>query len=402
MTVHPFLDQRVYRDAAIVGALEHLCQSLEPSWTQIKEAKARYDAVGAWLTGSSDLGLQRLVIYLQGSTALGTLVRPLFDNEYDVDLVSHIGGHESRSPAQVKKLIGDRLKDNERYRPILREKPRCWRLDYANEFHLDITPSIENPACSNGGELVPDRKLECWKASNPKGYQALFERRAAMAPNFRFAKGAGVLADAQVQPYPDAPRFKTPLCRIVQIEKRHRDVYFGRARCDLAPISIVLTTLTMQSYEWCVGHLVFDSELELLLAVVQHMPAFIERQVNDTEVRWFVWNETTHGENFAEKWNQDPRLPSAFFEWHRQLVANLQALESIEGLDGLGQSLEKSFGGEPARRAVNAITDEISAARAGKKLFAAPRVGLITALGGAAAAAGATAVKANNFYGEPE
>ena len=32
--------------------------------------------------------------------------------------------------------------------------PRCWRLSYANEFHMDITPSIPNPNCRFGGELV--------------------------------------------------------------------------------------------------------------------------------------------------------------------------------------------------------------------------------------------------------
>jgi len=32
-------------------------------------------------------------------------------------------------------------------------------LNYANEFHMDITPSIMNPECTNGGELVPDKEL---------------------------------------------------------------------------------------------------------------------------------------------------------------------------------------------------------------------------------------------------
>lgn len=402
MTIHPFLDQRAFRDAAIVGALEHLCQALEPSSTQIKEAKARYEAVGTWLTDSSDPGLQRLVIYLQGSTALGTLVKPLFDNEYDVDLVSNITGREDRGPAQIKKLIGDRLKENDRYRGILVEKHRCWRLGYANEFHLDITPSIQNPACPNGGELVPDRKLECWKASNPKGYRALFERRAALSPSFRLAKFAEDRAAASIEPYPEVSQFKSLLCRVVQIAKRHRDVHFGQARCDLAPISIIITTLAMRAYEWCVRQYVFDSELELLLAVVRHMPDFIDKQPNGAGVRWFIWNETTQGENFAERWNEDARLAAAFFAWHAKFVRDLEELQQIEGLDGLGRNLEKSFGDAPAKRAIAAVTDEVSSARVERKLFAIPKVGLTTALG-ASALAGATAVKANTFYGaDPE
>jgi hypothetical protein len=106
---------------------------------------------------------------LQGSTALGTTVKPVGRNEYDVDLVCHIpGAGRWLPPALCKKLVGDRLKANQRYSALLEEKPRCWRLNYANEFHLDITPSIPNDACLNGGELVPDRALRCWMATNPK------------------------------------------------------------------------------------------------------------------------------------------------------------------------------------------------------------------------------------------
>lgn len=76
-------------------------------------------------------------------------------------------------PAEVKRLLGMRLRANGRYAPILEEMPRCWRLNYANEFHMDITPSIPNLLCASGDELVPDKTLRCWKASNPKGYRAL-------------------------------------------------------------------------------------------------------------------------------------------------------------------------------------------------------------------------------------
>ena len=128
--------------------------------------------LAAWLADADDAMLRALAIYLQGSTALGTTVKPIIRNEHDVDLVAHnpsISG--STAPGIVKKVIGDRLKLNGRYAPILEEMPRCWRLNYANEFHLDITPSIINPTCVHGGELVPDKKVREWCASNPKGYR---------------------------------------------------------------------------------------------------------------------------------------------------------------------------------------------------------------------------------------
>jgi len=82
------------------------------------------------------------------------------------------------TPAALKKAVGDCLRGNGNYSPLLEEMPRCWRLNYANEFHLDITPSIPNPNCPLGGELVPDKTLKEWMTSNPKAYKWLFEQRA--------------------------------------------------------------------------------------------------------------------------------------------------------------------------------------------------------------------------------
>jgi len=393
-------DPMLFRKAALAGALEHMCQSLELTATQLDEAKTHYDAVAEWLAAAADPALRSLSIYLQGSTALGTTVKPLGGNEHDVDLVAHMARVEHRGPAEIKRVIGDRLKEHARYGAMLVEKQRCWRLPYANRFHLDITPSVLNPACRQGGELVPDKRLRCWKESNPKGYKALFGRRAAIVPTMRLAKSAfdSTTARADVEPYPDTPRFKGLLRRIVQIAKRHRDVHFAERYPERAPISVLITTLASQSYERCATQMVFDSELDLLLTVIRHMPDFVERRIEGGHVRWFVWNETTHGENFAERWDDDPQLANAFFLWHGKLVSDLETLERVEGLDRLGKSLQDSFGGAPATRAIDAITEEVSAARTRNRLYVAPRVGLVAAAG-ASAIVGAAPVRGNTFFG---
>ena len=177
------------RKAELFRVLERLCERLEPSSTQADRAKTSYEAVGQWLADAEDDWLASAEFYLQGSTALGTTVKPIGQNEHDVDLVCHIPGlGQWRSPASCKQLVGERLKANQRYSGILEEKPRCWRLNHAGEFHLDITPSIPNADCGNGGELVPDKTLRCWKATNPKGYRDAFKRRAELIPRMRLLK----------------------------------------------------------------------------------------------------------------------------------------------------------------------------------------------------------------------
>lgn len=184
--------QETLKKSEIAGVLERICQALELSATQHELAKNRYETVGNWLADADHSPLQTLVIYPQGSMSLGTTVKPVGQNEHDVDLVSFVPGVGSDfPPATLKRVIGERLKNNGHYAPILEEMARCWRLNYANEFHMDITPPISNPLCSAGGELVPDKTLNGWKASNPKGYRAQFERRASLQPRMRLQESTG-------------------------------------------------------------------------------------------------------------------------------------------------------------------------------------------------------------------
>jgi hypothetical protein len=196
--------QQFKRDA-LVSALEAVCVDLEPTYTQIDEARTRYEGVGKWLAEGSHPALAGVLIYVQGSIALGTAVKPIGRLEFDVDLIARLTDlARSYPPALIKALVGERLKEHGVYDRLIEEMCRCWRLNYANQFHLDITPSIPNPHCTNGGELVPDRELQTWKASNPQGYRELFAQRAALVPTLRLAKGLTIdeQARAGIEPFP--------------------------------------------------------------------------------------------------------------------------------------------------------------------------------------------------------
>jgi hypothetical protein len=383
------------RKAQLFGILERLCERLEPSRTQSDRAKTSYEAVGQWLAAANCDWLSSSSIYLQGSTALGTGVKPIARNEYDIELVFHIPGLERwLPPAMCKQLVGDRLKENQHYGAILEEKPRCWRLNYVNEFHLDITPSIPNSACPNDGELVPDKALWCWKATNPKGCRDAFQRRAELIPRMRVLESFAT--DAQIEPFPERPRFMGLLCRIVQTAKRHRDTYFLNRDASLSPISVIITTLAAWSYEYCVRSSVFDSELDVMCAVIRHMPNFIERRDVAGQVQRFVWNETTEGENFAERWNAEPARVQAFFDWHAAAMADLERLAKSEGLDRLGEILPQAFGQTPTSEVTQDLFASVSVARRKGDLALAPQVGLTIA-----STERATPVRANTFYGVP-
>lgn len=139
------------RKASIAGLLEKICQALDLTDTQRLIAAERYGAIADWLSEADDVVLRDLTIYPQGSMALGTSVKPTGQNEYDVDLVSFSPGlTRDFPPARLKRIIGDRLRANGRYADILEEKPRCWRINYANEFHLERLTEPGSGACSTG------------------------------------------------------------------------------------------------------------------------------------------------------------------------------------------------------------------------------------------------------------
>jgi hypothetical protein len=391
------------RQSQLVALIEEACQYLEPSPSQRELAKQRYEGVGDWLARSDDGLLASILIRLHGSVAIGTTVKPVGANEHDVDLVAHVPDVAIMvAPGQLKRRIGDRLRNNGNYAPLLMEMPRCWRLDYANEFHLDITPSIPNPECPYGGELVPDKSVRTWKASNPMGYRAKFERRAALQPRIRaLAKRAfdRALADAPVEPYPDAKPFKGILRRLVQICKRHRDLYFTDDTDGLAPLSIIITTLASRAYEYCVGQFEYDDELDLVLEVLRWMPRMLQTGTVDGHGVWYLWNQTTVGENFCEKWNRHPERAHAFFGWHRQAVTEVERLAAAEGLDQVRRLLGNVVGTAPANKAVDALTQRVDVARGTGCLSVTRPAGLVVGTLAAARTTAATPVPKNTFFG---
>lgn len=134
----------------------------------------------------------------------------------------------------LKQIISNRLREHGLYRTMLEEKKRCWRLNYERAFHLDISPTIFNPRCSNGGDLVPDKSVKTWKPTNPLGYKALFERRCQLQPRLKFTKSiaadSGIRAD--IEAFPNREKRKGILRRIVQLLKRHRDIMFQHVEAD--------------------------------------------------------------------------------------------------------------------------------------------------------------------------
>ncbi len=303
-----------------------------------EDAILKYEDVGEHL-GAEGSPLIRYSpeIYVQGSFRLGTVVRPINgSDEYDIDQVCRLTlKRQSVTQSDLKKKVGDRLKEREDLNRMLKESRRCWTLEYPQYpempgFHLDVLPAIQNEDRPPTGILLSDKELKLWQNSNPIAYAEWFKERMAVA----FQKKATVLAESLAISIEEVPTWqvKTPLQRCVQILKRHRDIYFAKASDD-KPVSIIITTLAAHAYQN--EEDIFDA----LVSIVSGMSNFIENR-NGT---WWVENPVDTDENFADKWNEYPERHTAFKKWLdkvKQDFARVSRAASLrEGVELLNESI---------------------------------------------------------------
>ena len=155
--------------------------------------------------------------------ATKTAIKPLADDEFDVDVVYpfKLGSFkEGVTPGQIIQWFLTRLKQSDFYKNMLIPRDRCARLDYAGDFHLDVIPGT-NAVAGYQPYAVPAKDLGSWITNDPVGFVnwvAERDRRSDAVDT----DGAG--------------RFVRS-CRIM---KRWRD---GKLEADKAPTSILLVTM---------------------------------------------------------------------------------------------------------------------------------------------------------------
>ena len=401
MSNNKIYKHKLFEKLVIIG------KSLDLTPTQYKLAESRYKAVGKWLADGEycllGTGKQQCFkdgdIYPQGSIRLETAVKPIGQNEFDIDLVFFTPNisSENITPEFLKELIGNRLKEHETYKNMLTETNRGWCINYADEFHLDITPSLDKQdEPHNTSELVADSKLESYITANPKGYSEWFDNSSLVIPVFKrtrelfkselnFIMESFVARDsiAEIEELPKHEPTKLLLKRFVQIFKRHRDVMFEGK--EDAPISVIITTLTTKSYLYCIKNFSYDNEYDLMLDTLRYMKKYI----NIKHGLYWIENPTINSENFAEKWNEKPIKKKNFDIWHDACNLFFNKFHPNMGQNVLLDSLEEGFGKKPTELIREEYIQELDRSRKDKLIKPSIAMASSTTL----------KAKTNTFYG---
>lgn len=388
--------------------LEKITNSLDISPSQYKDAEKKYLAVGKYLSEGEYCLVDKKIclkdgeIYAQGSMKIGTIVKPIGQEEFDIDLVFFTPNIciDDISPEKLKELIGNRLKsESSIYKDKVTPTNRGWCINYANQFHLDITPSLDKiDEPHNNSELVADKKLKTYMSSNPKDYADWVDKTALKIPRTRLTQRlfkSDILMDglslalesaATVTELPKHTPTKLLLKRFIQIFKRHRSELY-KTKTDEEkkhkPSSIIITTLATQAYLFCIENFEYDNEYDLMLDVLRYMPRYIETKNN----LYWIKNPTVKDENFAEKWNDKPVRKKHFDIWHNTCQSFFAKFNPDMGQDLLFESLEEGFGKDATQIIRDEYIQELNNNRANGFLSTAT----ITT---------PTVVKSNTFYGK--
>lgn len=311
---------------------ERICVALQLTETQFQSAERSYNAVGMWLGEDERLSTFHPRIFAQGSMALLTTVKPRGQVEYDLDMILEIDGVHGLTPKWLYNAVRDRLDAHDLYRKMLEPRARCLRLDYANQFHLDIVPARTHPRLGSPFIEIPqkpdqDGGLHDWVTNNPKDFVKWFKSQCD--------KRSFTILEKMAQerlPKPVLAHEKPVLARAVQLFKRHRDVAFG-AVSD-APSSILLTTLAGTFYQ---GE---ASVEETLVHILDRIAQLTEADPQLTSVN----NPACTDQSLCPNWT--PTQSAKFANFVRIFRRKLRDLTAIRGVDKIAAELRNLFGDE--------------------------------------------------------
>jgi hypothetical protein len=206
--------------------------------------------------------------YTQGSYSTDTGVRPKSGEEFDVDVVLVMDIDEEDDPKDILHHIKDRIKSHKEFEDRVKAKDRCVRIEYSNEFHVDVVPAFEFGTSIK----IPSKREKEWTETNPAGFKDWCDDINNKSDNY-FSKVAKIL-------------------------KHWRDNNVGK---ETAPKSILLTTLTGNAFTKK------SSIAETLVETLDNMILDIENLLfwlsEDDDVP-FVKNPSLQEENLARNWTK--------------------------------------------------------------------------------------------------
>lgn len=280
--------------------LARIAQELQLDKTRMERMESAYKAVFDLLkkdeTFFNNLEIE---IYVQGSKRIGTTVKPINDEDFDLDTVLHIYDlFSNHTPEQVYNELVRVIENDGYYKTICEKKKRCVRLNYKSDFHMDILPACMPTYFEKQKIAIPEKRLRDWSSGNPKGFADWFLTIANSVQEPMLKMYSQVLLEAKIEsePLPKELYEKTPLQRAVQLIKRYRDLYYQDKKHPVS--SIVITTLVAHFYKG--ENSIFDAIENVTQGIKNSYLEAIK-----SNIRFKVLNPVNPEEDFTDSWTAE-------------------------------------------------------------------------------------------------
>lgn len=343
--------------------LRKIAKELDISEDKYKKAVDSYNAVGTYLSNNIN---SQVDIFPQGSFRLGTVIKPLSDeDDYDIDLVCRINKFFP-NPEKLKNEVGQALKESDRYSKMLQDEgKRCWTLKYSEEaqYHMDILPAIKDTSYDLDKKLKitnkdEDNDVYTFTTTNPEAYFDWFNEKQKEEKQ-RLIERFAVQNNKNIEDVPEY-EVKTTLQVALQILKRYRDKKFEN-NLENKPISIILTTIMAQVYA---GE---NNVYELIKKFSDNYYKYIN---NKNGIDW-IENPVNSEENFADKWQIYPERKEAFNFFVSELkkdIINNTFIDS-QNLFEESKSYQEIFGTKIVEKAFASISNNARVLRENGNMY---------------------------------
>ena len=233
--------------------------------------QSRLDRLKSGVRGVNDHLKDHLTDYQtmepQGSFALGTLIKPVGDNdEYDADIQIVMNPNPKWDPKDYVNEVHKTLKENQTYADKLRLKTRCVTVDYAGDFHLDVVPRVT----VDGKHCVCNRLDNKLEETDGPGYREWFnEQNRITGGNLK------------------------RVVRLLKYLRDHKNNYTAK--------SILLTTLAGNTIKPSdEGTAAVSTTEDTLVTVLRRMDSYLQQHPNMPKIK----NPALPTEDFNRHWDQ--------------------------------------------------------------------------------------------------
>ena len=341
------------------------------SRTNYDEAVSRYETINKWIERDGSPLKDRVKwFYPQGSMAIGaTIASKLRTDEFDIDVVAQLALPDHVSPQEALDLLYQAIRGEpgSRYYGMTKRRTRCVTVDYSDDMHLDVTPTLRMLATPERQSWIfhhrpeapqePSRRL----IANPYGFAKWFKTNTPLDYDFAdlFEKRAeeyerlSIKTEADSDPVPpqQPPFRKSKAVIMLQLLKRWRNVRYDSRR-GRKPPSIMITKLVADA----ANHTERLSG-ELLRQARYMLSVFQEAHTQGRLVH--IVNPVCEKDVLTDRWPESRQDQDLFIRDLEDLV--LKAERLVEGcdLEEMQKIMVSLFGEAPTIEAVRAFNEGI-------------------------------------------